>query len=582
MKSVLFDTYDFAKIIQGGNIYVDKTAMLHRLIASQSGSRFFISRPRRFGKSLMISTLECIFKAKRELFNGLDISKTDYSWPLVPVVHLDMSLVLADDIDGLKTNIVSMIRRLSSLMDVQVDFSGSNTFTSCFNDFLMETARKFNASVAVLIDEYDAPVNRLIESGVDHLKASSALHDFYIQLKANDSNIRFLMMTGVSKFAKLSVFSGLNNLKDLTLEPECATLLGYTPDEITRYFSPHIEAFANAVGKTPEEVFSSLLEWYDGYRFSPYSPARVTNPVSLAASLERRRFDPFWDETGASTLIYKHLKNRLVVPAQLNGLVSDKADLGFCDISDSESPALLFQTGYLTIDKVLLDGKLQFKIPNKEVSQALTSGMLSFIFKGGKRRLLDGLDSARDQLKSDPASLETVLNETLTAAFKAIPYDWKVKDEPEARRMFLFYCYLMGADILGEVHSSKGRADAVLEFPDSVFIFEFKYNHTAEAALAQAEEKDYGGPFANGKRRVFLIGVNYNPEKRNIDSPCCKELQRGPDGLWTPGKLITESMGASGEIAPYIDDSESSSDSSADDGRETALSAETTGRVMGA
>lgn len=581
MKNVLYDTYDFATIIQGDNVYVDKTAMLHRLVAGRNGSRFFIARPRRFGKSLMISTLEYIFNAKRDLFGGLEISKTDYAWTVVPVVHLDMSLVVSDDIGGLKANIINMIRRQASLKDVSVDFSASNTFTSCFNDFLMEMARKFKSPVAVLIDEYDAPVNRLIECGVDHLQVSSVLHDFYLQLKANESNIRFLMMTGVSKFAKLSVFSGLNNLKDLTLEPEYAGLLGYTPDEIGHYFSEHIEAFAGAVGKSSDDIFNELLEWYDGYRFSPYSSDRVTNPVSLAASLEKRRFDSFWDETGHSTLIYKHLKNRLIVPCQLNGFIAEKSDLNYCNISDKESPALLFQTGYLTIDKDLPDGKLQFKIPNKEVSQALTSGMLSFIFKGDKRRLLTGLDSARERLQREPSRVETVLNETLTAAFEAIPYDWQVKDEPEARRMFLFYCYLMGADILGEVHSSKGRADAVLQFTDSVFVFEFKYGHTAEEALAQAEKKDYGGPFANGTRKVYLIGVNYNPANRNIDPPCCKELKHDEKGLLRAEKIATEDMGASGPTGQYVDDDESSSDSYSDNVRHDERRGETSGSVIG-
>lgn len=581
MKNVLYDTYDFAKIIQGDNVYVDKTAMLHRLVAGKEGSRFFIARPRRFGKSLMISTLEYIFNAKRDLFVGLEISKTDYAWPVVPVVHLDMSLVVSDDIEGLKTNIVNMIRRQASLKDVSVDFSASNTFTSCFNDLLMETAQKSKSPIAVLIDEYDAPVNRLIECGVDHSRVSSVLHDFYLQLKANESNVRFLMMTGVSKFAKLSVFSGLNNLKDLTLEPEYASLLGYTPDEIRHYFSEHIDAFAGVIGRSSDEVMSSLLEWYDGYRFSPYDPIRVTNPVSLASALEKKRFDPFWDETGHSTLIYKHLKNRLVVPAQLNGFIADKTDLNYCDISDAKSPALLFQTGYLTIDKDLSDGKLQFKIPNEEVSRALTSGMLSFIFKGDKRLILDGLGFARERLQSEPSSVETVLNETLTAAFKAIPYDWQVKDEPEARRMFLFYCYLMGADILGEVHSSKGRADAVLQFADSVFVFEFKYDHTADEALAQAEEKDYGGPFANGARKVYLIGVNYNPSKRNIDPPCCKELKRDARGLVVAEKIAAEDMGASGPTGPYVVDDESSSDSYFDIARQDEQHGETSGRVIG-
>lgn len=577
MKSVLYDTYDFSKIIEGGNVYVDKTAMLHKLVAGHSGSRFFISRPRRFGKSLMISTLEHIFKARRDLFDGLEISKTDYSWPVIPVVHLDMSSVVSDDIEGLKRNIGNMIRRQASSMGVDIDFSASDTFTSCFNDLLLEAARKFHGPVAVLIDEYDAPVNRLIEGGVDHEHVSLVLHDFYLQLKVNEANIKFLMMTGVSKFAKLSVFSGLNNLKDLTLEAEYASLLGYTPDEIRHYFSEHIDVLAGTIGRPSDEVMSSLLDWYDGYRFSPYSTVRVTNPVSLASAFEKKRFDPFWDETGYSTLIYKHLKNRRIVPAQLNGFIADKRDLDYCDISDAESPALLFQTGYLTIDKDLPDGKLQFKIPNKEVSQALTSGMLSFIFKGDKRRLLAGLDSARERLWSEPSRVATILNETLTAAFKAIPYDWQVKDEPEARRMFLFYCNLMGADIIGEVHSSKGRADAVLQFPDSVFVFEFKYDHTAEAALAQAEEKDYGGPFANGKRKVYLIGVNYNPTNRNIDPPCCKELRCDAQGSLLAEKIVTEDMGASGPTGSYVDDAESSSVSYLDE----VLHREPSGKASG-
>ena len=547
MKSVLFDSYDFAKIIQGGNIYVDKTRLLYNLVSNRVGSRFFISRPRRFGKSLMISTLEAIFNARRDLFEGQAISSLDYDWPKVPVVHLDMSSVLADNTDDLKTNIVNAVRLLARAHNVEIDFTAFKTPQSCFGAFLGEMARKYNSQIAVLIDEYDAPVNRLVESDSDPANVSAILHDFYIQLKVHDADIRFLMMTGVSKFAKLSVFSGLNNLKDLTLEPEYAGLLGYTEDEIRQYFSEHIEAFGDSIGKTAEEVLKMLLEWYDGYRFSPYNQTRVTNPVSLASALEKRRFEPFWDETGHSTLIYRHLRNRLIVPNQLNGFVADRTDLYFCNISDKESPALLFQTGYLTIGTDLPEGKIRFKIPNKEVSQSLASGMLSYIFKEEKRRLQNGLESARKQLQTEPSKCETVLNETLTAAFNAIPYDWTVKDEPEARRMFLFYCYLMGADIIGEVHSPKGRADAVLELPNAVFVFEFKYDHTAAEALAQAESKNYGGPFLNGRRDVYLVGVNYNSTNRNIDSPCCKMIKKTSNGIFAQETSSSlDSMGSSG------------------------------------
>lgn len=530
MKPILFDSYNFARIIKGGSIYVDKTAMLFKLIADGRGSRYFISRPRRFGKSLMISTLEAIFLGRRELFNGLAIAKMEYDWKEHPVIHIDMSAVLSDNIDEVKLNIVNLIRRLAQEHKIDIDFAVYSTPSSAFGAFLDEMSKRYGDRLVVLVDEYDAPVNRLVEQESDSASIGSVLHDFYMQLKVNDAHIRFLMMTGVSKFAKLSVFSGLNNLIDLTLEPDFAGLLGYTIDEMRLYFSEHVQVMAHRLNTTAGEVLKKLISWYDGYRFSPYSTVRVTNPVSLASALERQRFDPFWDETGHSTLIYRHLKNRMIAPAQLNGLEADKSDLNYCDISDAQSPALLFQTGYLTIDEELADHRIRFRIPNKEVATALNSGMLSYIYKGAKSRVQSQMHDARNRLSSNPSQLTTILDETLVAAFNAIPYDWKIKDEPEARRMFLFYCSLMGATVLGEVHSSKGRADAVLELPDAVVVFEFKYDHTAESALEQAEEKLYAGPFMNENRPIYLVGVNYNSQERNIDEPKCKKLQRSVNG----------------------------------------------------
>jgi len=525
MKNVIFDSYDFEHIITSGSIYVDKTEMLHRLVTSKTRTRFFISRPRRFGKSLMLSTLKAIFEGRRELFDGLAITRTSYDWAKVPVLHLDMTTVLADTVDEIKQNIVNKLRRVAKYTGIQLEPSDFASPAACFGTLLEEMYRKFNTPLAVLVDEYDAPVNRLVEKEGDFETIRSVMHDFYVQLKANDASIRFLMMTGVSKFAKLSVFSGLNNLSDLTLEPEYAGMFGYTLDEINRYFSEHIRVFGDATGKSADEIHASLLDWYDGYRFSPYSTIRVTNPISLAMALDRQRFSPFWAETSHSSLIYKHLKHRGIIPAQLNGLVAGEEDLDYCELTDANSPALLFQTGYLTIDKDLSDGRLQFRIPNKEVANALTTGMLSYIFKGEKWPLRDRLDFARNELQRIPDKSDAILEETLTAAFNAIPYDWTIKDEVEARRMFLFYCSLMGADVIGEVHSPKGRADAVLLLPETVFVFEFKYGHTSQEALAQAESRNYAAPFLNGNRQVYLIGVNYNPDKRNIDSPCCRRMQ---------------------------------------------------------
>ena len=525
MKHLSYCSYDFERIISRGGVYVDKTEMLHRLVADEGRSCFFISRPRRFGKSLMLSTLKAIFMGRRELFEGLAISKTDYGWPKTPVLHLDMTSVLAGTVEDIRNGIGAVLFRLAEEHEIPMNPMECRTPATCFGGLLEKMRKKYNAPVAVLVDEYDAPVNRMVERKEDFEAVRELMHDFYVQLKANDSNIRFLMMTGVSKFAKLSVFSGLNNLVDLTLEPEFAGFLGYTTEEVRRYFPEHLQAFGEAVGKSADQVLADLLDWYDGYRFSPGSPVRVTNPVSLAMALDRHRLDPFWAETGQSTLIYNHLRNRGIIPAQLNGLVAAEEDLDYCDIADSHSPALLFQTGYLTIDEKLTDGRLRFRIPNKEVAGALDSGMLAYIFQGERSLVRNRLADARTALLDASDGLAAVLDETLRAAFDAIPYDWTVKDEPEARRMFLFYCSLLGADVLGEVHSPKGRADAVLQLPLAVFVFEFKYGRTAAEALAQAEERSYAAPFLHSGRQVHLVGVNYNPERRNVDAICCKRLQ---------------------------------------------------------
>lgn len=523
MKALVTDCSDFERIVSADNVYVDKTDQLYRLISGAS-SRFFIARPRRFGKSLMLSALECIFLGRKDLFDGLAISQMDYDWKVHPVVHLDMSSAIGANADEVGRNILTQIRLLAQKHNVSLDISTAGTPSACFSEFLSAMARKYGSDLVVLIDEYDAPMNSLIEKEGDYKSVGSVLHNFYLQLKVNDGNIRFLMMTGISKFAKLSVFSGLNNLIDLTVESEWAGLLGYTVPEIKRYFKEHIRVFAETVGKTPEQILAELLDWYDGYRFSPYAELKVTNPVSLASALEKKRFDEFWDETGQSTLIYRYLRRRCVIPDQLENSVADKSALNFCDIDDANSPALLFQTGYLTIKDVRAEQQLVFGIPNREVKCALRSGMLSYAFKSRKTEILNGIERLHGRLADNPASVDRIVGEMLDAAFRAIPYDEIAKDEPEVRRMFLFFCNLLGADVVGEQHSSIGRSDVVLRLDQAVFIFEFKYDHSADEALQQAINKDYAGPFANGHRPVYLVGVNYNPGKRTIDPPKCKRM----------------------------------------------------------
>lgn len=305
MKPIITDTYDFPTLVGEGYVYVDKTALLKRMVSGVDGRFFFMSRPRRFGKSLMISTLEQIFKGNRGLFRGLAIAKTNYDWKPYPVIRLDMSQIRAPDIAGCRRVLCALLADMG--ISYSLDLSGEDNPGRSFGR-LIETIKRRDGKVVVLIDEYDAPIGGLLENPEMFGAARSLLHDFYLMLKVHVEDIHFLMMTGVSKFTKLSVFSGMNNLTDISMSPVYAALLGYTRTELEQVFKPHVKAFAVKLKKSPEAIVREILAWYDSYRFSPESNVRVCNPVSVGRALQERRFYGFWDATGSATLIVERLR----------------------------------------------------------------------------------------------------------------------------------------------------------------------------------------------------------------------------------------------------------------------------------
>ncbi len=520
MKSITTSCFLFEDVVKGNYVYVDKTDLLAKLASTYKG-QFFISRPRRFGKSLMLSTLKCIFEGRKDLFEGLKITKTDYDWKTYPVLHLDMANATGISVDAVKggLNALALSAARSLGIEVEKDDDPSQTFRA-----MWEVAAERGLQVVVLVDEYDMPLQDFLKDAEKLEIVRKLMHDFYVRLKSYTKNIRFMMMTGVSKFAKLSVFSGLNNPVDLTMGVDYAGLLGYTHDELRNYFADHIEAFAKSERTTPDAVFTRLLEWYDNYRFSPRSDIKVLNPVSVGSSLSECAFRGYWNSTGAPTLIMEALKRSDQWPSDLDCVEVSESDLDVCDAETLPATPLLYQSGYLTI-KDFADDVLVLGIPNKEVRGAIVRGHIASLINQNNASKFNV-----QSLKAMRALQRGELNEAIRlfrSAVAALPYEWLVKDEGAVKIAFLdFFQAMDGANVCAERETANGRIDAIVETKDNVYIFEFKYNRSAQEAFDQILERGYHLPYRVKGKPVHGIGLNFNPAKgnRGIDDPVVKMI----------------------------------------------------------
>ena len=523
-------TFDFESLILDEEAkYVDKTALLYELARHKTDSQLFLSRPRRFGKSLMLSTLKAMFEGRRDLFKGLAIDKLPWEgWKKkYPVYSFTMASVVGETFEKFETALAKLVaglcRQIGVAYDPSVDVSVN------FEVFLAAAAAKSTTKqIVVLIDEYDEPVAKFLDDIKTLKRVRSTLHDFYEKLKNNSPHIRFLMMTGVTKLTKLSVFSGLNHLTDLSMDARFATLLGYTPAELEGPLRENVEAFGKTNGLDFKAAKNSLLEWYDGYRFSPQSAARVCNPVTLGKAFKSGTLEGFWEATGKATLIINRIEKEGKLPADLENVPADYLTLDVCDAETLPMEALLYQGGYLTIKDVIKGEKKDdpasyiLAPPNREVRDALKRGYLSQVM-GLKARPFDALvDKAKRQITS--GDWKSYLYESLFGLYASLPATWRIRDEAEAKRYFHLFTSMTGANPQPEVASIFGYADAVIETASAVYVFEFKYRKSAKAAIRQIRERDYAAKWAGGPRPVTLVGINFNPKKRNIDMPIVEPL----------------------------------------------------------
>ena len=518
MKPIATDTSTFTKLIEGGYAYVDKTAYLHRLISGIDGSQFFLARPRRFGKSLTLSTLQAIFEARRELFKGLAIDKSDYDWQKYPVIRLDMSTAQAETLENFHIQVWTTMRLEAERIGLKLEETLS---LPAALQTLISNAVKISPSgkVVLLIDEYDKPLlGHLCRPTVEAFRAE--LKAFYSVIKASESLLRFSFITGVSKFSKVSIFSDLNNLVDLTMSAEYATMLGYTHEEVLSNFGEKIEALGAANGMTSEEAFQQIVRMYDGYRFH-YAAKLVINPVSLGRCLASREFNSWWYETGTPTFLVEMLKER---PMDISCLEVSDSELGSYEPSNPSLVPLLFQTGYLTIKELqTVGGRKFYKLgfPNLEVAEAFNDSLLTVYSPMANYEYVAIRNSCWRAIGEH--DIEGFF-EAMEPIFANIPYDLTDRQNEQTwQAIVVVIMRFIGLNVIPEERTNRGRIDFVMDTGKEIYLVEMKLDKTAEEALQQIKTKGYAEKYRASNKRVTLIGINFDSKLRTIGKPAFEE-----------------------------------------------------------
>jgi hypothetical protein len=508
LKNMPIGVQDFEKLRNGDYLYVDKTALLYQLVST--GGYYFLSRPRRFGKSMLLSTLHAYFSGKKELFEGLAIEKLEKDWVKYPVLHLDLNTSEYKTEDDLRNKLSSY------LGDWEQQYGRDDRISlgDRFEGVIRRAYEKTGQRVVILVDEYDKPMLQAIEN--DKLQDSfrSILNGFYGALKSMDSCIEFAFLTGVTKFNKVSVFSDLNNLEDISLDKPYASICGITDEEIDTVLVPYVQRLAEETDCSYDDVREELRLQYDGYHFV-YNSVAVYNPFSLLNTFKKNEFNNYWFETGTpSYLVYLLKKYHYKLEDMASAQVSDKALRGIQSQS-SDPIQVIYQSGYLTIVGYNPTYKLyQLGIPNKEVEDGFYNYLLPNYANVSESQTEFYIANFVEEVKAGKVD---EFFKRLSSLFADTPYEL-VKDlENHYQNVLFIVTKLMGFYVKAEYHTSEGRIDLVLQTDDYTYVMEFKLDGTAEEALAQINDKNYTLPFAVGNRKLVKVGVNFSSATRNIE-----------------------------------------------------------------
>lgn len=500
---------DFEKIRKDGYAYVDKTSMVYKL--AHEGSYYFLSRPRRFGKSMLVSTMSAYFKGKRELFKGLAIEKLEKEWTAYPVIHLDLNTDKYDKKEVLE-------QRLGLFLSDWEEHYGRNpnevTLSQRFEGIIKRIYKKEGKPVVILVDEYDKPMLQAIGNDELQLAYRNTLKAFYGALKSQDRYIRFAFLTGVTKFGKVSVFSDLNNLTDISMDARYQTICGITEAEMHEYFEEGIKYVADNNDLTVEETCAKLRNRYDGYHFHQRSVG-VYNPFSLLNTFSKGEFGSYWFETGTPTFLVQLLqKDKFYLPDLTRQQVTSDI-LNSIDASTQNPIPALYQSGYLTIkdyDKEFQVYTLGF--PNEEVEKGFTNYLMPYYMNTGN-------ESGPMYIRNFVLALRQGQPEAFMKRMQVLfaDSDYKIVGDAELYFQNAFYVVtkLLGFYVDVERTISDGRIDMIAKTKDYIYIFEFKYDKNADTALQQIEDKGYALPFATDRRQLIKVGVNFSRQHRCID-----------------------------------------------------------------
>lgn len=500
----------FRKLREGEYVYVDKTALLWQLVSTSTP--YFLSRPRRFGKSLLISTFEAYFQGRKDLFEGLAIEKLETQWNEYPILHLDLN---AEKYDSPERLGIILNRHLSLWEETWGKEQWEESFSDRFSGIIRRASEKTGRGVVVLIDEYDKPLLQAIlnEELTDAYK--KILKAFYGVLKSADQYLRFVFLTGVTKFAQVSVFSDLNQLNDISMKPQYSEVCGITKEELVKVFTSELEELGRRNELTFEETVDKMEVSYDGYHFHPQGRG-MFNPFSVLNVFDGYEFGYYWFQTGTPTYLVNLLKESDYDLRLLIDGVSVEAQSFSEYRADAGNPLpMIYQSGYLTIKDYDKEFELYtLRFPNNEVRYGFMKFLSPFYTKVTDDETGFHIKHFVKELQAGdvPAFIER-----LKAFFAGIPYE--LNDQTERHYQVIFYLVfrLMGQFIDTEVRSAKGRADAVVKTKDRIYLFEFKLNGSAEEALRQMGEKGYLEPYAMDLREKVKVGVDFSKEQRNIN-----------------------------------------------------------------
>lgn len=505
MKKLPIGIQTFQNLIEEGYYYVDKTPYVRQL--TEEGKYYFLSRPRRFGKSLFLSTLKSAFLDQKELFHGLYLEKS-WAWGNShPVVHISFGAGVMQNLEDLHIRFASILDRHAEQYGIEFK---QTDLRERFSELIVKLADKYRLKTVVLVDEYDKPVLDNIERTETALEIREALKNIYSVIKDSDQSIRFVFITGVSKFSKVSLFSGLNNLEDISLDKRYSAICGYTQEDLETIFSDRLGGVN----------LSEVKSWYNGYN---WLGQEVYNPFDILLYLKNKEFRNYWFETATPTFLIKILEGRKYFIPDIEKIQAGEEIIASFEIDDLKVETLLFQTGYLTIRNFSQVGafrKYTLRYPNLEVKASLTNYILSFLVNDKIAKTKNQSNVIDALLDNDLDKLHSIFG----SFFASIPHDWYRKNELagyEGYYSSIFYCYFtaLGLDVTAEDSTNYGCIDMTVKTEDYVYIFEFKVvelSSNTERPLKQIKSRKYFEKYLTATQDVYIVGVTFSKKERNI------------------------------------------------------------------